>query len=515
MSEAKITKEFEELLGLYIDDELEGQRLRDFVKLVKSDTFYLNEVKLQLQVDKKLEIFENEDYFCDEIEDILNTQEDEFTDNIIGLTREPTIKRSSTPWYFTAASLAATIFMGVILYFNQLEIIEEIDEGVAVISSLAGTINLNLEKGDTVKPGLLELKEGYMSLEFYGGARMSIAAPAKLEIINSMKVKCYSGKIRANVPPVAKGFTVMTPESEVVDLGTEFGLDIGEKGETEIHVFDGEVEAYDADGSMASKKLLIAGEAMNVSNKEQFSANMKHFDDLLEVSNMERDEVSAKFHRWQTKNEELKSDERLIAYYDFETQNKNNRILKNKAITGKKMNGAIIGAEWSEGPWPDKQALEFKRPGDRVRLNIPGKYKSITFSAWVRLDGLDRNNSSLLLTDGYDKGELHWQFKNKGTLVLGINHDDIKRITYVSKPVVNLKKLGQWIHLVTVVDHERNEVRHYRNAKEMGRRRLETKDPHVFGFSSIGNWDKPILESGSIRNLNGAIADLSLSLIHI
>jgi len=45
------------------------------------------------------------------------------------------------------------------------------------------------------------------------------------------------------VPPEGIGFTVETPEAEVVDFGTEFSVDV-EGGASEVHVFDGLVRVH-------------------------------------------------------------------------------------------------------------------------------------------------------------------------------------------------------------------------------------------------------------------------------
>ena len=169
-----------------------------------------------------------------------------------------------------------------------------------------------------------------------------------------------------------------------------------------------------------------------------------------------------------------------------------------------------MGAQWSDGPWVGKRALDFKRPSDRVRINIPGEYENLTLACWVRVDGLDRGNSSLLLTDGYDLNEVHWQLRIQGTIGLGIHHRDDVRKTYTTPSVVNLKKLGQWIHLTSVIDNKKGVVKQYKNGKLISTRELAMKTPLHFGFASIGNWVEPVSTPNQIRNLNGAIAEMMI-----
>ncbi len=42
--------------------------------------------------------------------------------------------------------------------------------------------------------------------------------------LDSMHVRREYGKLRVIAPPSAKGFSIVTPDAEYNDLGTEFGL---------------------------------------------------------------------------------------------------------------------------------------------------------------------------------------------------------------------------------------------------------------------------------------------------
>ena len=204
----------------------------------------------------------------------------------------------------------------------------------------------------------------------------------------------------------------------------------GTTGQTEVHVFDGEVEAYDTERSPDSKTLLTAGLAIKMKdadNWEAIPAELERFADLTRIDQLAKDEEARNLDAWKAVNAAAKEDDRLIAYYDFVPDQAKRRTLVNRAPSGEDFNGAIVGARLKEGPWLGKQSLEFKRPGDRVRIHLPGEYENISIAAWVRIDGLDRTNSSLMLTDGYDKGEIHLQFKSDGTLTVGVAHPSGKQ----------------------------------------------------------------------------------------
>jgi hypothetical protein len=90
---------------------------------------------------------------------------------------------------------------------------------------------------------LLRLERGLAEVEFDKGARVILQGPAGMELVSGSAARLVYGTITVRVPGPARGFTVLSPRGKVVDLGTEFGLSVGQRGETTVHVFTGEVEA--------------------------------------------------------------------------------------------------------------------------------------------------------------------------------------------------------------------------------------------------------------------------------
>ncbi|APW59847.1 FecR domain-containing protein [Paludisphaera borealis] len=90
---------------------------------------------------------------------------------------------------------------------------------------------------------LLKLRVGLAEIEFDQGARVLLQGPAIVELLTGNSARLVSGKMTAQVPPRAKGFMVLSPTGKVVDLGTEFGLTVDDRGNTTVKVFKGEVQA--------------------------------------------------------------------------------------------------------------------------------------------------------------------------------------------------------------------------------------------------------------------------------
>ena len=104
--------------------------------------------------------------------------------------------------------------------------------------------------GEQLKNGRnLKLKSGLAQLTFESGAKLILQGPAEFLVRSDMQGTLGIGKLSAVVPQQAHGFTVQTPSAEIVDLGTEFGIEVDEGNRTEVHVFEGEVLSWQLDSS--------------------------------------------------------------------------------------------------------------------------------------------------------------------------------------------------------------------------------------------------------------------------
>lgn len=113
-------------------------------------------------------------------------------------------------------------------------------------------------EGGLLRAGTLELLEGMATLKFNSGAEVVMEAPVSLEVVNAMECRIKRGTVVADVPPEAKGFTVQTPDTKVVDYGTRFGVSTSEDGKCLVHVIKGLVEVNRKDPGETRK--LTTGE---------------------------------------------------------------------------------------------------------------------------------------------------------------------------------------------------------------------------------------------------------------
>ncbi len=392
-------------------------------------------------------------------------------------------------------------------------------DAVAVLSQAAGAAwpeGIPLDVGSPVPAGRFEIEAGLVQLDFLSGANLVVEGPAELDLMSNMLVVCRKGKVRAHVPPQAQGFTIDTPHHRAVDLGTEFAINVSDDELTEVHVLDGEVELYDFDDKKAAvnRRNLLLGDGVRSLRGGQFDpieADAEQFVGAEEMLSRSKELLATRYAKWQELNDQIGVDPDVVAYYSFENHQPWQRMLKQDGpLDEPGLRGALVGCRWAEGRWPGKSALEFKSTEDRIRLSIPGEYKSITLACWVRIDGFDRWLSSLLLTDGHNLGEVHWQFTETGQLLLGVKAESNESQEYLTETVLRPVDLGRWIHLACVYDADNEEVIHYVDGRRVSTIPIIRHSPLRFGKSEIGNWVPEDLSDHRIRSLNGRIDEFML-----
>jgi hypothetical protein len=127
---------------------------------------------------------------------------------------------------------------------------------VARLSRVAGVrwSGESLQPGQRLATGQsLALDAGVLELTFDVGARVVVQAPAVLKLESPASLRLEQGKLSAEITDVrARGFQVQTPKGKVVDLGTEFGVEVTPSQDVEVHVFRGEVLVEQASAAPAA-----------------------------------------------------------------------------------------------------------------------------------------------------------------------------------------------------------------------------------------------------------------------
>ncbi|QNN23475.1 hypothetical protein HED60_14720 [Planctomycetales bacterium ZRK34] len=179
----------------------------------------------------------------------------------------PTLRRSRSVWYSAAALAAAMVIIATAWFtlpdFNRtVEVdVPPSSAGLAMITDQRGARwggkHATARNGDSLPAGILELESGSAQLMLTGGAVVDLRGPTRFQLIDDNHTRLFHGELSAWVPQQAHGFTVDAPGAQVVDLGTEFSMNVNPLGDLRLQVTAGRVRLITADTS----RLVAAGDA--------------------------------------------------------------------------------------------------------------------------------------------------------------------------------------------------------------------------------------------------------------
>lgn len=93
-------------------------------------------------------------------------------------------------------------------------------------------------------PSRLALEAGLAELTYDNGVRVTIEGPCDYSVSGSNAGRLVFGKLVARVPRGAEGFRVDYARGHIVDLGTEFAMEVSDDGAAEVGVFEGRIELH-------------------------------------------------------------------------------------------------------------------------------------------------------------------------------------------------------------------------------------------------------------------------------
>ena len=172
-------------------------------------------------------------------------------------------------WPAAAAAL-------VLLALGSLFLIKQLSGGGAVVAEIVISESAmpaeSWKAGQRVALRKMTLVSGHVGLRLNNGVMLSLEGPLQAEFISEMQLRLSQGSATADVGKDGKGFVIDTVNARVVDLGTRFGVSVGESNETDIVVFEGKVEVFDpakAETKPRPKMTLTEGEAIRVDNSRK------------------------------------------------------------------------------------------------------------------------------------------------------------------------------------------------------------------------------------------------------
>jgi hypothetical protein len=109
----------------------------------------------------------------------------------------------------------------------------------------------------------LALRSGLLEITYKTGAKVILQGPAVYEVEAENGGLLSRGTLTGKATSArSHGLTIRSPTATVVDLGTEFGVDVADESSTTVHVFAGSVNVVGC--PTGASKTIAAGETMHV-----------------------------------------------------------------------------------------------------------------------------------------------------------------------------------------------------------------------------------------------------------
>ncbi|MBN2511512.1 MAG: FecR domain-containing protein [Sedimentisphaerales bacterium] len=318
---------------------------------------------------------------------------------VIPLRRESLRNRINKTAIYTAIAASAALLM-LLSYIHLVPVQQTGGLGYLTSSVHAewASVNGPIQQDKALCLGPMKLVRGLAEITMDTGATVIVQAPAEFELEAQSRVYLKSGRLVVSIENCSEErFVVRTPQATVVDLGTEFGVEIDAQGNTQTHVFQGEAELRSGSdplkyGSALSLRVGQGGRSDAAGNLKPARLNDRLFVRKEQFDTELLADKGSPYHRWKAYHNKLYADPSLVAHYTFEEDASSpDRVLNRAPVTASVLDG-VFGTDgqkptWVQGRLPGKTAVRFER-GKEQTIVIPADpslsiHGPVTVSSWV------------------------------------------------------------------------------------------------------------------------------------
>jgi hypothetical protein len=252
----------------------------------------------------------------------------------------------------------------------------------------------------------LRLRSGYVEIAFHDGVSVLLHGPAQFVVDRVEQQdrqisygRLQRGKLTAHVPPDAVGFTVATPLVNVVDLGTQFGIDVS-TDKTDVVVFEGEVAAHPTAAASSEKSRSISsGEAVRFERSQPWGRAYRPQPSQFVVlpsadTPPEKDRYAAAVYA-----------DHPVGYWQLNDEGATLAVNRAGRPHGVYRGGVAQGALPRPGDAVDSSSARFDGVDDYIEVDNSVAFNGRDFSVevWAQLDAVPRDFASVV-TSRSDRG---------------------------------------------------------------------------------------------------------------
>lgn len=171
---------------------------------------------------------------------------------------------------FPLSIAAAVLFLMALLVWSPWQKAAR-DENAENVASVVVSENVRwsreagAEVGLELDGGRIDLQAGTLALAFGGNRIVTLAAPVDFEVINGQEILIHRGNASLLVADDAPPFVMRVPRGTVVDLGTEFAVQVAADGTADVWVFEGKALVSSThENSSSQQQALAAGQSIRI-----------------------------------------------------------------------------------------------------------------------------------------------------------------------------------------------------------------------------------------------------------
>lgn len=155
-------------------------------------------------------------------------------------------RRSVVTGWWAAAAAVTLLLTGAYLFRDRRVdkiVAENVTEKTPPVGIIVGASpETRLAVGEQMSPGKISQQAGWLTLEMLNGATVTFDAPFEAQLVSFDHILLQQGRARVRMAEGSKGFQLETPGFNVVDLGTEFAVNLEASDSGKCRVFEGKVE---------------------------------------------------------------------------------------------------------------------------------------------------------------------------------------------------------------------------------------------------------------------------------
>ena len=191
---------------------------------------------------------------------------------------------------------ACLAIASIVSFLNTREVIKEVEVvktvkekiPLATISKVSEDIKWESREkkiGETVTDEEIILDRGQLTLTYNHGAEIKIEGPAHYTLKSLELAVMKYGHLAAKVPEAAQGFTIESPKAAIVDLGTEFALNVSKEGKSRVFVYEGEVVSslLNENGTTLVNANLYGNEGIEIDSTLETVSDLSGSEDFIRI----------------------------------------------------------------------------------------------------------------------------------------------------------------------------------------------------------------------------------------